>query len=454
MERSPIRASLVDEFRTDSRRGLCIGEVSALEIAERFGTPAYVYDARILQRNLVKVRAALGPRVEVLFALKANPSAAVAQVLRRAGAGCEVASAGEIQVAARAGFRGSQIQFAGPGKTALDIASALEMGIDALNVESEGEYELVLAHAPRCQERPRIAIRVNPATSPFGPRLRMSGPSTRFGVDEADVPGLLRRIARDAVCDLRGLHAYAGTQCFDAGAWLQNADHLCDLANRLELELDLALPCLNFGGGLGVSLFAHDSVLDLGNLGAGLRELLERDARPDRRYAVELGRYLAASAGVYLTRVLYAKKSAGRQHLILDGGMHHHAAAAGLGSVIRRPFPIVLARAPHAEPTERYAAGGPLCTPADEFAADIALPTVHPGDLIAVLGSGAYGLTFSPALFLGHPLPCEVLVDDECATIVRERGIPMDALRGQHLPDERGARTLLEPREARDDETT
>src|SRR5690606_11663098 len=122
------------------------------------------------------------------------------------------------------------------------------------------------------------------------------------------------------------------------------------------------------------------------------------------------GRYLVATCGVYLTRVIYVKESGGKRHAILDGGMHHHAAAAGFGAVIRRSFPIVAARDPHApagagDACRATTLGGPLCTPADELAADAALPELRQGDLVAVPVSGAYGLTFSPVGFLSHPTP-------------------------------------------------
>jgi len=433
----PIRQRLLQAFETGHADGLRIGGIAAEELAQRFGSPLYAYDAQVLRNTLAEVRHALGPRVEVLFALKANPNAAVAQTLRLAGAGCEVASAGEILIALKAGFSGAQMQFAGPGKHGRDIELAFEHGISCLNIESHAEYEAILgmARARGIRPRPGVAIRINPRQGLNGSRMQMGGGSKKFGVDSEHVSALVERILADDGCAFRGLHVYAGTQSFDADAWLANARALCILANEIERDVrGASVATLNFGGGFGVALFKGDSQFDLEKAGAGLRALIAEDARPERRYFIEPGRYLAATCGVYLTRVLYAKESAGKRHLIVDGGMHHHAAAASLGSVIRRPYPFVLCRAVYEPADTEVTIGGVLCTPADELAANLALPAAHAGDLLAILGSGAYGLTFSNVLFLSHPTPAEVLLDHGNACVVRRRGNHEDALNGQVLP--------------------
>jgi diaminopimelate decarboxylase len=413
---------------------LSVGGVPARELVERFGSPLYVFDAGVLRRQVCAVRDALGPRVDVLFALKSNPNAAVAQVMRLAGAGAEIASAGEICVARHAGFQGAAMQFAGPGKDREDLLLAFEVGLGSLNVESLAEYEALGALARERGHRPAIAIRVNPREQVSGSRMRMGGGSKKFGVDADDVAALVRRIVADDLVELRGLHVYAGTQCFEAASWVANARALVRFAHEIEAETGVELTTLNLGGGFGVACFEGDPTFDLAAAGRGLQEVIAEDARPSRRYFVELGRYLTARAGVYLTRVTYLKQSGDKTHVILDGGLHQHSAAAGVGAVIRRPFPIVHADALHREADGKYTLGGPLCTPADEFCASAALPAVAAGDVLAILSSGAYGLTFSNTMFLSHPQPAEVLVDDGRAHIVREAGKPEDALRGQLLP--------------------
>jgi diaminopimelate decarboxylase len=415
---------------------LSVGGLSAEELATSFGTPLYAFDAATLRQNFLGVRDRLGPRVEILFALKANPNAAVASTLRKAGAGGEVASAGEILIAHHAGFRSDQLQFAGPGKHGADFELAVKHGIGAINLESAAEYEALARVAKAHGVKVPVAVRVNPKASLAGSKMAMGGGSKKFGVDSDRVAALVTRIVSEGICELRGLHLYAGTQSFDAGGWVSNARGLRDFANALEAETGCKLATLNFGGGFGVALYEGDQTLDLAALGQGLQQVIAEDGRPERRYFVELGRYLTATSGVYIARILYVKESGEKKHLIVDGGMHHHAAACGVGALIRRPYPIVLARAPRAQGGEKFAVGGPLCTPADELGAGVDLPgDARAGDLLCVLASGAYGLTFSSVLFLGHPAPAEVLVDGGRASLVRRAGRIEDALRDQLLPD-------------------
>jgi diaminopimelate decarboxylase len=420
-------------YFSDSRDALLVGGLSAEQLAQEFGTPLYVFDAATLRQRAVSVRTALGPSVQALFALKANPNVSVASILRESGTGVEVSSIGELLVAERAGFPGGATQFSGPGKAGPDFAEARRFGVSILNVESEEEYERLAQAASHDGYRPGASLRINLPRSARGPRLRMAGEAQKFGIALEEAPALVARIHSENVVSFRGFHTYSGTQCFDAEAWLDQSRLLLGFAERVERELRIPVADLNFGGGFGVPYFDSDPEFDLNAAGSGLQAALRESSRPDRRHYVELGRYLTAQAGVYLTRVLYVKTTRNRKHAILDGGLNHHAAAAGLGSLIPRPFPIVRVRQPRAAATERYSLGGPLCTPKDEFSQDLALPHLEAGDLVAVLASGAYGLTFSSVLFLGHPCPAEVMVDEGRAFVVRQRGKPEDVLRGQFM---------------------
>jgi diaminopimelate decarboxylase len=426
-----LTSRLLRDLGPEHGDGLRIGGVSAEEIAEQFGTPCYVYDAELLRRRCAEVTRSLG--VDVLFAIKANPCLAVGQVLADAGAGADVASAGEVHVAMRAGFAKEKIQFAGPGKTRAELSLAVDRGVGTINLESASEYETLLriVRERKPESPPAVAIRINPTVGVAGARMRMGGGCSKFGVDVEDVTALARRIVDHGVVSLRGLHCYLGTQVFDADAWLDSVRGLSDFASEVETSLGVKLDSLNLGGGFGVPCFEGDAEFDLDAAGDGLHALMDGD----RRYFVELGRYLTAPSGVYLARVEHIKQSRGKRFAVLDGGMHHFGAATGIGAVIRRPFPIVSATAPF-ESGEPQVVCGPLCTPADEFASTASLQRLAVGDLVAILAAGAYGLTFSPVLFLSHPTPAEVLVDAGKAHLVRQRGRAEDALRGQFLPGE------------------
>jgi diaminopimelate decarboxylase len=414
------------------RGPLRLGGVAAEDLIEQFGTPLYAYDAAVLEHQIATVRAAFHGQASVAFALKANPSLALASIARRAGAGAEVASAGEILLAQAAGYDGRQIQFAGPGKSDEDLRTALSAGA-RIHLESEREHQRLAVLARAADVRPDVAVRVNLNASQSGARLRMADSSSRFGVDRARVPAFCRKILDEGSCRLVGLHQYGGSQAFDAEAWVRSVAELLAVTAETEEATGHPLLSLNLGGGFGWPVYDRDPTFDLEAAGRGALELLEAAGRlgAPREVHLELGRYLTAPAGVFLTRVVDTKESGGKHHVVLDGGMHQFGAATGLGAVMRRAYAIVAARDPRATEGEPVSLGGPLCTPADRFGTGLELPPLRPGDAVAVLHAGAYGLSFSPTRFLSHPAPAEVLVEGGEARLIRRRGIPDDALRDQ-----------------------
>ena len=425
----PAWLGALDDLGCGNSDQLAIGGIAASELADRYGTPLYVFDAAVLRRRLARVQAALGPRVSVLFSVKANPSLAVARCLREAGAGAEIASLGELHVARAAGHAPDDLRFAGPGKTDAEIEAAVAAGLGCFHVEADGEVAAITAAARRHSTRVNLAVRVNLAQELSGSRMRMGGRSSRFGIDEDQVPPLLATIRNEPSLHLAGLHLYSGTQVFDANAFVQQASLLVDRTIRWEQQCHVQLRELDLGGGFGVAAFLGDPTFDLAAAGGGIQDLVRTHA--DRTWFVELGRFLCAPAGVYLTRVVRRKRSGGATQVVVDGGMHHNAAAAGVGSVLRRSPLLAHATALRSPADTTTTLGGPLCTPADQFAEQAMLPNLSPGDLVAILHAGAYGLTFSPILFLSHPAAAEVMVDAGTARIVRHRGLVTDVLRGQ-----------------------
>lgn len=427
----PNLRDALDALGNRDHQQLHLGGIAAQDLAERFDTPLYVFSAQALAARFDAVRSALGPRVELLYSIKANPSLALTTHLAERGVGAEVASLGELHLALAAGHDAAALRFAGPGKTDAEIAAAVALGLGTFHVESADEIDTIAAAAIARGRRVRIAIRVNLPQELAGARMRMGGRSSRFGIDEAQVPAAIERVGRHPQLDLAGLHVYAGTQCFDANAFVQHAAAITERAARWEHELSVPLDELDLGGGFGVATFAGDPSFDLATAGRGLAALIAAHDRPTRRWFVELGRYLVAPCGVYLTRVVRTKDSGGERHAVLDGGMHQCAAAAGVGSVLKRAPLLVHAGDLRGNSAQTVTVGGPLCTPADQFAAALELPPLAAGDLIAILNAGAYGVTYSPSAFLSHAAPAEVMVEDGKARVVRERGDSRDVLRGQ-----------------------
>ena len=320
--------------------------------------------------------------------------------------GVDIASGGELAVALDAGMPADRISFAGPGKRTSEIAAAVRAGA-TLNLESEIEFERALAAGETLGIVPRLAVRINPDFELRGSGMRMGGGARPFGIDAARVPALVRRIVA-AGADYRGLHVYAGSQALDAQAIADAQRRAVALARAIDTATGTASPLVNLGGGFGVPYFAGDAALDIEAIGAALAPEIVGE---EGRYAIELGRWLVAEAGVYLTRIVDRKISHGKTFLVVDGGLHHQLAASGnFGGVVRRNYPVANASRFGAPAAEEASVVGCLCTPLDRLADDIAVPASQVGDLIAVFVAGAYGATASPSAFLGHGPAAELVV--------------------------------------------
>ncbi|MET3471851.1 diaminopimelate decarboxylase [Novosphingobium sp. 1529] len=386
--------------------------------AQEHGTPLFVYDAAVVRARVAELRAALPPAVRLHYAVKANPFGPLLALLAGLVDGFDIASAGELALLAAQGIDPARAGFAGPGKRDAEISAAIAAGV-TLHCESAREVERALALGTAANQRPRLAIRVNPDFDLRGSGMKMGGGARPFGVDAENVPPLARRIVA-AGADWRGFHIYAGSQALDATAVIATQAATLDLALRLAQDAGVPLPALNLGGGFGIPYFPGDTPLDLPAVGAALAQELERHATQlrDTRLAVELGRYLVGEAGVYLARVIERKESRGEVFLVTDGGLHHQLAASGnFGTVVRRNYPLALATRMDAPADEVASVVGCLCTPLDRLADRAALPVAAEGDVVAVFCAGAYGATASPAAFLGHGPATEILAESAAHTV-------------------------------------
>ncbi len=380
-------------------------DVEAL-VAHAGDTPLFVYDLDAVAGRVARLRAAMPAGLALHYAVKANPFAPLVATMSTLLDGCDIASGGELALVLDAGIAADRISFAGPGKRPRDIAAAVRAGV-TLNLESEAEAERALAAGDALGIRPRLAVRINPEFEMRGSGMRMGGGAKPFGVDQARVPALVRRIV-ERQADYRGLHVYAGSQALDPLAIAETQRQAVALARAIDEETGTPAPLVNLGGGFGVPYFAGDAALDVEAVGAALAQEIAGEAG---RYAIELGRWLVAEAGVYLTRIVDRKQSMGKTFLVTDGGLHHQLAASGnFGTVVRRNYPVAIASRFAAAPDEEASIVGCLCTPLDRLADDALLPRAEPGDLVAVFLAGAYGATASPAGFLGHGAAREIAV--------------------------------------------
>jgi len=372
------------------------------------GTPVFVYDPAIVAARVARFRAAF-PAVDLHYAIKANPLPAWLTAVAPLVDGLDVASSGEL-ARALAVKPAAAISFAGPGKRDEELTAAIEAGA-TINLESEGEAARALAIAGRMGRVPRLAVRVNPDVELKGSGMKMGGRASPFGIDAERVPALVRHLCASGA-DWRGFHVYAGSQALDPEAIAATQAATIALVKRLTEEAGWMPPLVNLGGGFGVPYFAGDRALDVERVGAALAEEIAGSmlAAAGTRFAIELGRWLVAEAGVYLTRVVDVKESRGEQFAVCDGGLNHQLAASGnFGMVVRRNYPIAAAGRMGEAAAEAVSVVGPLCTPLDRLGDQVAMPPVAPGDLVAVFLAGAYGASASPAGFLGHPPAREVV---------------------------------------------
>jgi len=391
---------------------LAIGGQTASELVRAAGkSPLFVYSRAHIDRRIAELRAALPARVGINYAVKANPHPDVIAHFAGLVDGFDIASSGELAKLQAAGIDPARVSFAGPGKRDDELEAAIAAGV-TLNCESAGEAARALSIGQRLGTPPRIAIRVNPDFEIKGSGMKMGGGAKQFGVDQALVPELARKVIGEGAV-WRGLHIFTGSQALSADAIIEAQGNVLSLAAQLTQEIGAPLPKLNMGGGFGIPYFPGDEALDLGMVGEALHGLIDA-ASPvlaDTELCVELGRYLVGEAGVYLCRVIDRKVSHGVTFLVTDGGLHHQLAASGnFGTVVRRNYPVAIATRYDGEADEMVNVVGCLCTPLDRLADQAWMPTADVGDIVAVFCAGAYGATASPADFLGHGAAAEVLV--------------------------------------------
>jgi diaminopimelate decarboxylase len=397
---------------------LVIGGQRASGLIERFGSPLFVYDAALIHERVRALRAALPPQFDLCYSMKANPNPAVVSLMVRQGLGIEIASAGELLRALAVGCPADRILFAGTGKTTAELQLAVSRGIGEIHLESLGEARRLADVSAAAGACTRVSLRVNPSAAVEGGGMRMGARSVAFGIDEDQLEDVVAAVMDSPSLELVGLHLFVGTQILDAGTLLRQYAEGLNIARRLSVRIGRPLDTVDLGGGLGIPYFPGEARLDLDALRSGLAELFvnitDDAAFRSTRFVLEPGRFLVGEAGVYLATVTDVKRSRDKGFVVTDGGMHHHLAASGnLGQTIKRNFPIVIANRVGEAATSTVDVVGPLCTPLDTIGRGVALPATEPGDIVAVLQSGAYGLSSSPAGFLSRPLPAEVLVDEQ-----------------------------------------
>jgi diaminopimelate decarboxylase len=391
---------------------VCDG-VPVTDVAAAEGTPLYVYSAATIAGRYRAIDEAFRSYPHSLhYALKANSTLAIARLLRGLGSGADANSGGEIDVALRAGFIPEQIVFTGVGKTAAELAQAIDLGVKTINAESEGELDRIDRLARERQTRARVALRVNPDIDARShPHISTGLKTNKFGIAMDAARDVCRRAARGDGLEMVGLHIHVGSQITDLDPLRRAAQAIVTLAGELRDD-GIIIDHLDLGGGLGVS-YDGAAVPSAEDYAAVLLPVV-RDS--GLAIVLEPGRHIVAPAGALLSRVVDVKDRAdGSAFVILDAGMTELLRPMLYGA-FHRIEPAVQSSAPEI----RCDVVGPLCESSDTLGKDRRLPRPSVGDLMAVLDTGAYGAVMA-SNYNRRTLPAEVLVDNGGWSVIRRR---------------------------------
>ncbi len=386
--------------------------VSLSALAARFGTPTYVYSRAAILESFARLTRGLARiRSLVCYSVKANSHLRILRLLRQAGAGFDIVSGGELARVLRAGAAGQSVVFSGVGKTGSEIDAALAAGILMFNVESSGELDLLEARARAQGKTASLAIRINPHvradTHPYvatGQRIH------KFGVAKREALALYGRAAASPHMRVRGVACHIGSQILEVAPFLKALEEIIAIAQALGSQ-GIPVEFLDLGGGFGIR-YKDEAPLNLGEL---MRELARRLAPLPYRLILEPGRALVAEAGVLLARLLYVKRNRRKNFVVVDAGMNDLMRPALYGS-----YHEVIPVERHAAPKLRADVVGPLCETGDFLARDREIADPRPGDLLAVLTTGAYGYVLS-SNYNTRPRPAEVLISGARAELIRPR---------------------------------
>ncbi|MGB4912579.1 MAG: diaminopimelate decarboxylase [Candidatus Dechloromonas phosphoritropha] len=399
------------------RNGVLHAEtVALLTIAEQFGTPAYVYSRAALEAALQEFLDVLnghpaGQGALVCYAAKANSNLAILNLFSRMGAGFDIVSGGELRRALAAGADPRKVVFSGVGKTAAEMKMALDAGIFCFNVESAPELERLNEIAGQCEKRAPVSLRVNPNVDPkTHPYISTGLKEAKFGVAYEGALALYRRAAALPNIEVAGIDCHIGSQLLDPAPFIEALDRILALIDQLAAE-GISIHHLDLGGGLGIK-YKDDQVEP--TVASYLTPLLDKLAGRNLRVVLEPGRRLVGNAGLLLTRVEYLKPGEDKNFAIIDAAMNDL-----LRPALYEAWHDIMPVTPRAGTGCAYDVVGPVCESGDFLG--LARPlNIQPGDLLAVMSAGAYGMAMS-SNYNTRPRAVEVMVDGDRVHRIRRR---------------------------------
>ncbi|CAN5686265.1 diaminopimelate decarboxylase [soil metagenome] len=405
---------------------LCMENLQLAGLARAHGTPLFVYSkASMLDALAAYRRGFAGRKLQICYAMKANPSLGVLQVFAQAGCGFDIVSGGELERVLAAGGDVKKVIFSGVGKTRAEMKQALQAGIGCFNVESEAELEVLSAVAIGMGTVAPVSIRVNPDVDPkTHPYISTGLKGNKFGVAQEHTVDAYRRAASLPGLKVVGIDCHIGSQITQESPYLDAMDRILDLVTAIEAE-GILIHHIDFGGGLGIN-YNGDTPPQADALWTQLFAKLDARGFGDRQFMIEPGRSLVGNSGVCLTEVLYLKPGDSKNFCIIDAAMNDLPRPA-----MYQAFHAIVPLSASTAAAATYDVVGPICESGDWIGRDREL-SVRQGDLLAVLSAGAYCMSMS-SNYNTRGRAAEVLVDGTTAHLIRERETASDQMRGEKL---------------------
>jgi len=394
------------------------------DIASKFGTPLYIYSRKTLLDHYLKLKMAfrsLNPLI--CFSAKANSNLVILKSLVKQGAGLDVVSGGELFRALKVGCPPRKIVYASVGKTAEEIKVAIKTGILFFNVESMPELRNINRIAKSFNKKARVAIRINPDITPATHKFITTGKITnKFGVDFRTAYDILKHRHDFYYVDILGLHIHIGSQITESTPFIRAITKVAQFLEQLKRE-NIHLEYFNIGGGLGI-IYDNETPQTAVDFARRVLPILKKTRL---KIILEPGRFIVGNAGILVVKVLYVKKTARKKFIVVDGAMNDLIRPA-LYDAYHKIIPSF--RTQHTRRNVRYDVVGPICESADFIARARIMPEARQGDLLAIMGCGAYGFSMS-SNYNSRLRAAEIMVVKDRSYLIRKRETYQDLIRNE-----------------------
>ncbi|MFH1691468.1 MAG: diaminopimelate decarboxylase [Candidatus Omnitrophota bacterium] len=405
-------------------------DVEVAKLAAQFGTPLYVYSRHTIIDHYLKLKKAFAElKPLICFSVKSNSNLTILKTLVDQGAGLDIVSGGELYRAKKAGVDSSRIVYASVGKTEKEIEEAISAGIFSFNVESLQELGLISDVAVRLKRDARVCLRLNPNIDPHTHRYITTGTvESKFGIDFEMARIIFLNKNNFKRVKLIGLHVHIGSQITQVKPFLEALKRVCRFINMLK-KMGLSLECLNIGGGLGI-IYKDEKPQTAQEFASFVVPILKKTGL---KIVLEPGRFIVGNAGILVARTIYLKDTTVKRFVVVDAGMND-LMRPSLYEAYHEILPLMKTGQKYSDVGDQKKSDvvGPICESGDFLAKDRKLPNFGAGDLLAVLGAGAYGFSMS-SNYNSRCRAAEVLVKGNRYYLIREREVKSDLIRHEKV---------------------